>query len=99
MATKFAGFDWDGGNWPKCEKHGVSLAEIEGVLSGQPAILPDFKHSQQETRFLAIGRTPEGRHVFVCFTVRDRQGERYLRPISARYMRPKEVESYEEENS
>ncbi len=99
MAETFAGFDWDDGNWPKCGKHGVSLAEIEMMLSGQPAILPDLTHSQEETRFLAIGRTSEGRHVFVCFTIRERQGHRYVRPISARYMRQKEVEYYEQTNS
>lgn len=98
MAETFAGFDWDEGNWPKCGEHGVSLTEIETLLSGQPAILPDVKHSQKETRFLAIGRTLEGRHVFVCFTIRERQGGRYLRPISARYMRQEEVDSYEKSN-
>lgn len=98
MARTFAGFDWDDGNWPKCGKHGVSLAEIEMVLSGQPAILPDLEHSQQETRFLAIGRTQEGRHLFICFTIRERQGDHYVRPISARYMRQREVDSYEKQN-
>ena len=38
---KVAGFDWDEGNWPKCGKHGVSRAEIEEVLSGTPAVMPD----------------------------------------------------------
>ena len=99
MAETFAGFEWDDGNWPKCGKHGVSLAEIEFVLSGQPAILPDLARSQAETRFLAIGQTREGRHVFVCFTLRERRDGCYVRPISARYMRQKEVDSYEEENS
>ena len=68
------------------------------VLSGQPSILPDFVHSKDETRFLAIGRNTKGRHVFVCFTIRERQGVRYVRPISARYMRRKEVEYYEKAN-
>ena len=95
MTQTFAGFEWDDGNWPKCGKHGVSIVEIETALTGGPAILPDVSHSVDETRFLAIGRTLEGRHVFVCFTIRERQGAGYLRPISARYMRQKEVDNYE----
>ena len=99
MSLTFAGFDWDDGNWPKCGKHGVSIAEIEAVLTSRPAILPDLVHSQAETRFLAIGRTFERRHVFICFTIRERGAARYLRPISARYMRQKEVDHYEENHS
>ena len=38
---KVAGFDWDEGNWPKCGKHGVSREEIEEMLSGTPAVMPD----------------------------------------------------------
>jgi len=39
--VKVAGVDWDDGNWPKCGKHGVSLEEIEQVLPGNPAVMPD----------------------------------------------------------
>jgi uncharacterized DUF497 family protein len=39
--VKVAGVDWDDGNWPKCGKHGVSLEEIEQVLLGNPAVMPD----------------------------------------------------------
>ena len=38
---KIAGFDWDDGNWPKCGKHGVSRAEIEQVLLGEPVVMAD----------------------------------------------------------
>ena len=99
MKTQFAGFDWDSGNWPKCGKHGVSVEEIEEVLAGMPAITPDLTHSQKETRFLAIGQTILGRHIFVCFTVRERHGATYLRPISARFMGRKEVAAYEKASS
>lgn len=50
-----AGFDWDEGNQAKCQKHGVTLAEIESVFTGMPSIGPDAAHSTVETRFLAIG--------------------------------------------
>ena len=43
MRSKVAGFEWDQGNWPKCGKHGVSRAEIEYVLSGEPFLDSDSK--------------------------------------------------------
>jgi uncharacterized DUF497 family protein len=33
---KFDGFDWDSGNRAKCQKHGVSIAEIESLFLGTP---------------------------------------------------------------
>jgi uncharacterized DUF497 family protein len=98
MTSKLAGFDWDDGNRTKCQKHGVTIAEIETLLSGPVAVRPDPGHSQVETRFLGVGRTPAGRYVFIAFTFRERDGARYLRPISARYMHRKEVEHYDQAN-
>ena len=93
-----AGFDWDDGNRDKCAQHGVSIDEIETLFRGTVVILPDEAHSWTETRFKAIGQTEEGRYVFVVFTIRALGGSLYIRPISARYMHQREVESYEEEN-
>lgn len=91
-------FDWDAGNRDKCRKHGVSLAEIEAVLGGRPLVTPDLGHSTHETRFIAIGRTADDRPVFIAFTLR-LKGERFLfRPISARYMRAKEIQRYESQS-
>ena len=56
---------------------------------------PDAAHSGAETRFLAIGRASSGRHVFLAFTWRERDGAQLIRPISARYMHAKEVQHYE----
>ena len=95
MANAFSGFDWDEGNREKCQSHGVSLTEIEELFAGQVTIVPDLAHSESETRFLAIGQSLKARHIFVAFTIRVRDGERYLRPISARYMHQKEIEHYE----
>ena len=36
---EFAGFNWDAGNRKKCQKHGVSIAEIESVFSRPVVIL------------------------------------------------------------
>lgn len=98
MILQANGFDWDKGNQAKCEKHGLSIAAIEGLFTHPLAILPDAAHSRREKRLRAIGRTDKGRAVFIVFTLR-RQGEELLiRPISARYMHKKEIETYEKEN-
>ena len=68
---KVAGLDWDDGNWPKYGKHGVSRAEIEQVLLGEPAVMADPHPG--EPRMWAIGRTEAGRHVFLVFHVQDGQ--------------------------
>ena len=93
------GFDWDKGNLGKCQKHGVSIEEIEEVLTNNPLIAPDHKHSSAETRLLAIGRTKEGRHIFVAFTFRIKRKKKLIRPVSARYMHTKEIKAYEKERS
>ena len=91
----FSGFDWDEGNREKCQLHGVPLTDIEGMFAGEVAVFPDLSHSQTEMRLNAIGRSLTGRHIVLVFTVRMRNGERYLRPISARYMHQKEIALYE----
>ena len=98
MQIDASGFDWDTGNLEKCRKHGVSFEIIEDLFSRPVMILPDATHSGVETRLRAVGRDAAGRHVFVVFTIRTRDGRRFIRPISARYMHRKEVASYEEEN-
>jgi hypothetical protein len=96
--VEFSGFDWDSANLAKCRKHGVSTELIESLFDRPIAILPDEAHSQLERRFRAIGKTEDGRAVFVVFTLRRRKDELLIRPISARYMHQREVWSYEEEN-
>jgi hypothetical protein len=93
-----AGFDWDEGNRGKCQKHGVSVAEVEGLFSRPLLIIPDASHSHAEKRLWAIGKTASGRSVFLVFTIRERARKRFIRPVSARYMHKKEARSYEEEN-
>jgi uncharacterized DUF497 family protein len=92
-------FDWDEGNREKCRKHGVSIDEIETFLRTTPRTAPDQKHSGAEQRFIAVGRNMQGRAMFVAFAIREKDGELYLRPISARYMHQEEIENYEKEGS
>jgi hypothetical protein len=92
---EFAGFDWDGGNRKKCQKHGISIAEIESVFSRPVVVLPDKDNPQGERRFRAIASTSKGRQVFVVFTLRNHGKGVLLRPISARYMHKRKVKNYE----
>jgi hypothetical protein len=94
-----SGFDWDAGNREKCQKHGLSIADIEAIFAAPLMILPDHAHSETEERLRAIGMTKADRHVFLVFTIRERTGKRFIRPISARYMHRKEIEAYEKANS
>jgi uncharacterized protein len=92
---EFSGFHWDYGNRSKCQKHGVSIDEIEELFQQEVYVEPDPRHSKDEERFKAIARSAKGRAVFVVFTMREREGSRLIRPISARPMHRKEIRAYE----
>jgi uncharacterized protein len=102
MVLQFDGFDWDRGNRTKCQKHGLSVAVIESLFARPLAIIPSTADSRGESRFCAVGQTSDGRRIFLVFTLRKgdkHSGDKQLiRPISARYMHKKEIESYEKEN-
>lgn len=91
VRTNVHTFDWDDGNRAKCQKHGLSIAQIEYALTHGTRVAPDARHSDEEQRFIAVSRTDEGRPVFVAFCWRDGR----LRPVSARYMHEREVLRYE----
>ena len=92
---EFSGFEWDHGNQAKCQKHGVSVAEIEELFRQEVYVEPDPRHSMHEERFKAIGRSAKGRLIFVVFTFRKRGRSQLIRPISARPMHKKEIRAYE----
>lgn len=96
---RVAGFDWDDGNFEKCQKHGVSPQEIEALLMSAPRIAPDLKHSSEENRFIAVGRNHARRPLYVAFTFRRKAGRLLIRPVSARYMHEKEVKAYETQSA
>ena len=98
MNSRVQGFDWDDGNRAKCQKHGVSIAEIEALFMNAPRIAPDPKHSDDEDRMIAVGRTNGGRPVFVAFSIRTKN-RRLIRPVTARYMHAKEIAAYEKESA
>jgi hypothetical protein len=93
------GVDWDEGNRKKCHKHGLSSKEIEDFFAQDVLVTPDISHSQEEERFLAVGRSRKSKTMMVVFTFRESKGKLLIRPISARYMREKESKRYEQEDS
>lgn len=98
ISIKVDGFDWDVANRSKCEKHGLTVSEIQSFFKQDEIhIAPDIKHSGEETRYLAMGRTRKGRPIFVAFTFRYKGALKLIRPISARYMHSKEAKRYEQE--
>lgn len=93
---KVEGFEWDTGNARKNEKHGVSQTEAEQVFMNEPLLLlEDVKHSRNEHRYHALGKTNEGRLLHISFTLRS--GGVKLRVISARNMHYKERRFYDQE--
>ena len=99
MNSRVGGFDWDDGNRAKCQKHGLSIAQIEAFFTHGPRIAVDPKHSEAEDRLIAVGRTNAGRHVFVAFTIRTSGGRRLIRPVTARYMHAREIAAFEKEST
>jgi hypothetical protein len=66
MDLRVSGFDWDEGNRAKCQKHGLSIAQIEALFAHGPRIAPDPRHSADEDRLIAVGRTRTGRPSSWC---------------------------------
>jgi len=91
---KITGIEWDSGNWPKCNNHGVSKCEIEYVLKHTTFRIPD--PNPNEIRFRTALKALTGRYIFVVYTHRQYTNSIYLRPISARYMHQEEIDYYEQ---
>lgn len=94
--ARVVGFEWDAANERKSmDKHHVSQQEAEQAFFNQPLlIVTDERHSGNEARFHALGRTDQGRPLHVTFTLR--RDETLLRVISARSMSFKERKVYEQ---
>ncbi len=94
MKRKVHFFDWDTSNTKKCQKHGVSVSEIEFLFNSNPQTFYDYKHSDTETRYFAVGKNEKNRYIFVAFTFRLKNNIRSIRPFSARRMHEKEINNY-----
>ena len=94
-------FEWDDGNRDKCQQHGLTPEEIEAFFrQNRIYVAPDLKHSEDEQRLLAAGRSLlNGHPMFVVFTLRGDEEARLIRPVSAPYMHEREARRYGEEES
>ena len=94
---RIVGFEWDAGNARKsAAKHGVSQAEAEQMFFNDPLlVVDDARHSREEPRHHALGRTDDGRLLHATFTVRG--AGTLIRVISARDMSRKERMRHAEE--
>lgn len=80
------------------DKQDVSEVEAEEIFLNAPLlIIVDGKHSQSESRFLALGKTNKARALTVIFTLR--QDATLIRVISARDQHRKERALYEQARS
>ena len=86
-------FEWDKWNLDKSYiKHGITPKEAEEVFINDGSfVVSDIKHSQKEDRFIILGKSTDGKNLFVVFTMRGNK----VRIVSARRMHKKEVEKYE----
>jgi uncharacterized DUF497 family protein len=91
--NQIEGFDWDKGNLDKNDqKHGTAPHETEEVfLDPNLKIGDDLKHSQNEKRVVALGKTFNQKILFVVFTFRGK----LIRIISARRANQRERKKYE----
>jgi uncharacterized DUF497 family protein len=62
-------FDWDEHNERHLEKHGLSRADAEDVLSGDHILL-EYQTEDDEERWVAVGATRAGRILNIVFAVR-----------------------------
>ena len=88
------GFNWDEGNSNKnWHLHEVTDGECEDVFFNVPLIIAaDKKHSANEGRLFALGRTDADRWLFIAFSIRNN----LIRVISARDMTKREERIYAE---
>jgi uncharacterized protein len=90
-------FEWDR-NKNECNlrKHGVDFEETMSVFDDIFAvIIEDRFHSNSEQREIIVGRSSNGRFLYVVFV----ESENSIRIISARKLTPAERRRYEQRKS
>lgn len=102
-------FNWDVGNQYKNEgKHGVSVGEIEKAMNNKFAFVALVKQAKRELfpgygsygldynedRFLLFSLRDAEKYLMVVFTLRSINGQLAIRPISARYIKEKEMHKH-----
>jgi uncharacterized protein len=92
----YDGFEWDPAKAAtNLKKHGVSFEEASTVFDDPLSItIDDEEHSDDEQRFVTMGRSDAGRLVTVCHCDRNQR----IRIINARPAERYEQRQYEQEN-
>ena len=87
-------FDWDETKGTaNRKKHGVSFDEAQTVFFDDDALeYSDPDHSEEESRFMLLGRSVRLRLLIVCHCFR--QDDAVIRIISARKATPPERKAY-----
>jgi len=76
--VSFSGFAWDNANRSKCQKHGVSVGEVEHVLAhAETLIVPDLKNSRVDRAFWQSGGRKKG-DTPLSFSRRGKHAAEYL---------------------
>jgi uncharacterized DUF497 family protein len=57
MESPASRYDWDVGNLAKCQKHGVSVAEIEALLKAYPPLAGTNDTLRMKTAMSPLGAT------------------------------------------
>ena len=87
-------FDWDTvKNLSNISKHGIPFKLAATIFSDADAIfLDDYKHSQEEDRFIAIGMSKNLNLLTVCHCYRE--NDTVIRIVSARRANNTEAKMY-----
>ena len=87
-------YDWNKGkSRSNIQKHGVSFKEAASTFQDENAkYFDDDKHSQNEDRFIIIGKSKKTRLLYACYCFRESNNVIWI--ISARKATQKEVEFY-----
>ena len=90
-------FEWDAKKAAaNTVKHGVSFDAAATVFVDPDALDgPNLRHSEEETRFLRLGRSALGTVLMVAYTLRSSGNVETIRIISARQASRKERTAYE----
>ena len=80
------GIAWDDENLEHIAGHGVSADEVEEAITGNPLVIRG-----REDRYLAYGKTADGRLLLVVY---GRLGRGAIRPVTARDMTDGEKRLY-----
>ena len=88
-------FEWDERkNIRNFQKHGIWFEEAKTIWAdGHSIEFFDDGHSNDEDRFMRIGRSTKNRTLLVVFCERDQE---LIRIVSARRLTKKEKDQYEE---